>query len=212
MRYLIHFLYVSWYWDVRLACFIVWHEIKGEKRYGIRTIGTDNLKSSVAAADRAHATMYEPVNYYTADTLLRHVTEEELHTAFLDVGCGKGRVLAMAQALGFREVIGIELSPKLCADAQAIPLVTVHCVNAKDYVVPDNVGVIFLFNPFDETVMAAFIENVRKSVQRKKRPLKILYANPVCKQLWLDAGFRETVAFVKFTYLQGSVLESENFA
>ncbi|WP_346317658.1 class I SAM-dependent methyltransferase [Chitinophaga sp. YIM B06452] len=206
MKYLIHFLYVAWYWDLPLAFFIVKREIAGERRYGINTTGTDNLKGIMPAEDRVHITMYEPVNYFSAEWLMDRVTEEERQTGFLDVGCGKGRVLAIAAAYGFSSVTGIEISPRLC---KAIPQgrYTVHCIDARYYDVPDHIGVIFLFNPFDETVMKAFIQKVMESLGRKGRPLKVLYANPRCRQLWLDAGFEETDSFVKMKYLQGSVLE-----
>ena len=75
------------------------------------------------------------------------------------------------------------------------------------YYIPETVGVIFLFNPFDAVIMDVFIRKVSESLQRKNRPMKILYANPQCKQQWLDAGFKETASFVKLRYLQGSVLE-----
>ncbi len=52
-----------------------------------------------------------------------------------------------------------------------------------------------------------FIQKVSESLYRKYRPLKVLYANPQCKQQWLEAGFTETASFVKLKYLQGSVLE-----
>jgi hypothetical protein len=55
--------------------------------------------------------------------------------------------------------------------------------------------------------MDEFIKKVFESLYRKNRPLKILYANPQCKQQWLDAGFKEIGSFVKLKYLQGSVLE-----
>lgn len=206
MKYLIHFLYVAWYWDVNLAFFIVKREIAGERRYRIDTTGTDNLKGLVPAEDRAHVTMYEPVNYFSAEWLMDRVTEAEKQTGFLDVGCGKGRVLAIAEAYGFTSVTGIDISPKLLA---AIPpgRFTIHCTDARKFDIPDHIGVIFLFNPFDEKLMKDFIGKVMESVERKKRPLKVLYANPRCLQLWLDAGFEETGSFTKMKYLQGSVLE-----
>jgi hypothetical protein len=55
--------------------------------------------------------------------------------------------------------------------------------------------------------MKVFIQKVFESLCRKNRPLKVLYANPQCKQQWLDAGFREIASFIKMRYLQGSVLE-----
>ena len=43
MRYLLYFFYLEWYWGFRLAQFIIRHEISGEKKYGIHTIGFGNL-------------------------------------------------------------------------------------------------------------------------------------------------------------------------
>jgi SAM-dependent methyltransferase len=206
VKYLIHFLYVAWYWDVSLAFFIVKREIMGERKYRISTMGTDNLKDVVPAEERAHVTMYEPVNYYSAEWLMDRVTEAEKQTGFLDVGCGKGRVLAIAAAYGFTSVTGIDISPRLL---KKIPqgLYTVHCIDARKFDIPDHTGVIFLFNPFDEKLMKDFIGKVMESLARKNRPLKVLYANPRCRELWLEAGFEETAGFTKMKYLQGSVLE-----
>ncbi|ASZ09942.1 class I SAM-dependent methyltransferase [Chitinophaga pendula] len=217
MRYLLYFLYVSWHWGVALALFIVRHEIKGERKYGIRTIGTDNLTGDIPKEDIEHVSMYEPINYYTATWLFDRLTPADRNTAFIDIGCGKGRVLAIAAAYGFPQVIGIEYSPKLCRLAQPVcdalkqrhpgTHISVIQADARVFDLPDNIGVIFLFNPFDETIMKIFIEKVMESLRRKKRPLKVLYANPQCKQLWLDTGFRESEHFVKLVHLKGGVLE-----
>ncbi|MCW3463441.1 class I SAM-dependent methyltransferase [Chitinophaga nivalis] len=217
MKQLRYFLYIWWHWGFSLACFILKHEIRGEKQYGIQTMGVDNLTGEVPADDLAHASVYEPVNYYTATWLLNHLEPADLRTAFLDVGCGKGRVLAMAAAYGFKEIAGFDFSARLCRDAMAIGTVlrtqypdlslTITCMNARYYDIPETVGVIFLFNPFDAEVTTAFIGKVAESLERQPRPLKILYANPQCKQQWLDAGFKETASFRKQYYLQGCVLE-----
>jgi len=39
--------------------------------------------------------------------------------AFIDLGCGKGRVTTVASEFPFREVIGVELSTALAATARA---------------------------------------------------------------------------------------------
>ena len=54
MRYLLYFFYLEWYFGFRLAHFIIRHEITGEKKYGIRTIGIDNLSGAVSVEDRKH--------------------------------------------------------------------------------------------------------------------------------------------------------------
>ena len=217
MRYLLYFFYLEWYWGFRLAHFIIRYEISGERKYGIRTIGHDNLWGAVSAEDRMHVSIYEPLNYYTSSRLFNYLQPDDFSSALLDVGCGKGRLLAMGAAYGFSDIFGIDICKKLCDTAVQIcqgintryPDIsfTIECADARHYRVPDNVGVIFLFNPFDSVVMAEFIQKVFESLERKNRLLKILYANPQCKQQWLDAGFKEIASFVKLRYLQGSVLE-----
>jgi SAM-dependent methyltransferase len=219
MRYLLYFLYLEWYWGFRLAKFVIRYEISGEKKYGIHTIGFDNLPGAVSAEDRKHLSMYEPANYYTSSRLFDYLKPADFNTTLLDAGCGKGRLLAMGAAYGFSNIIGIDFSKKLCDAASKVCRtvksryphisVTIECADARTYTIPETVGVIFLFNPFDDVVMEEFIKKVTESLNRKNRPLKILYANPQCKQQWLDAGFKEIASFVKLRYLQGSVLEKK---
>lgn len=217
MRYLLYFLYVGWHWGLALAIFVIRYEIRGEKKYAIRTIGTDNLTADVSREDRKHVAMYEPVNYYTATWLFDHLQPADLTTTLLDVGCGRGRVLAMGAAYGFTSLAGIDLSPRLYNAALKMRdllydryqhiTIDLACQDARTYTIPETVGVIFLFNPFDQVIMAEFIGKVEESLRRKQRPLKILYANPQCKQQWLDAGFEETASFVKMNFLKGCILE-----
>jgi SAM-dependent methyltransferase len=217
MRYLLYFFYLEWYWGIRVAHFIIRHEISGEKKYGIRTIGHDNLWGAISAEDRMHVSIYEPLNYYTSSRLFNYLQPADFTSALLDVGCGKGRLLAMGAVYGFSEIIGIDISKKLCDLATLVcrgikirypnKSISIECSDARYYIIPDSVGVIFLFNPFDAVVMEGFIQKVFESLERKNRPLKILYANPQCKQQWLDAGFKETASFQKLRYLHGSVLE-----
>jgi SAM-dependent methyltransferase len=216
MKFVRYFFYIGWNWNFPLAWFIVKHEIRGEEKYGINTVGIDDLKTSVPSEELEHASIYQPVNYYTAERLFKSIEEQDLEGSFLDVGCGKGRVLAIAAEHGFTDVIGIDFSPKLCHEAVSLAeileekhadvAITIDCLDARDYDLPENVSVIFLFNPFDEMVMTDFVEKVLQSLKEFPRRLKVLYANPQCKKQWLDAGFQEISSFKKMEYLQGSVL------
>jgi len=217
MRYLLYFFYIAWYWGPDLAIFIIRHEIKGEKKYGIRTIGLDSLPDTVPNVERKHFSLYEPVNYYSLTTLFDHLKAPDLKSTLLDVGCGRGRVLAVGAAYGFRDMIGIDFSERLCQQAREVMAgvqeacpglsVDIICTDARDYDIADTVGVIFLFNPFDDLVMESFIDKVFESLYRRERPIKVLYANPQFKELWLNAGFKETGSFLRKKYLKGSVLE-----
>ena len=217
MRYLLYYLYLEWYWGFRLANFIIRREIGGEKKYGIRTTGIENHPAAVSVEDRKHLNRYEPLNYYTSSRLFNYLQPDDFATTLLDVGCGKGRLLAMGAAYGFSDIIGIDFSRKLCDLAAGVCRgiktkypdisIKIECADARHYCIPETVGVLFLFNPFDAMVMEEFIQKVSESLSRKNRPLKVLYANPQCKQQWLQAGFEETASFVKLRYLMGSVLE-----
>ena len=94
-----------------LVSFIINHEIKGERKYHIRTIGEDELKSlKKRGIDISHATKYMPVNYYMLGHLMKEIIKYPNTEAFLDIGCGKGSVLVVASAYGFKEIIRIDFS------------------------------------------------------------------------------------------------------
>lgn len=189
-----------------MAWFVIRREIAGERKYGLRTIGTHYLGDVDSDDARAQATQYEPVNYYSAEWLMDHVTEAEKKTGFLDVGCGRGRMLAMAEAYGFETITGVEFSPELCKSVKPGNY-TIVCTDARKMDIPDHTGVIFLFNPFNEPAMVAFVERVKESLARRPREIKVLYANPQHMDVWLHAGWKETDSFEKLRYLKGSVLE-----
>jgi SAM-dependent methyltransferase len=216
-----YFFYLAWNWDIRLALFIIRHEWKGEKKYGIHTTGIDDLTSSLPPEKRLHASIYQPVNYYTADKLFEQVVAEDVQGTLLDLGCGKGRIFGVGAAYHFKKIIGLEFSEKLCqtalltarkiVDQNTTVSIKVVCQDAATYEIPGEVKAIFLFNPFDATVMREVIKYINESQRRLPRNIKILYANPVCKQLFLNEGFTETFYFKKMIYLEGSVLERKAF-
>ena len=105
---------------------------------------------------------------------------------FIDIGCGKGRVLCCAALFHIKKVIGIEHAPEMSAKAQENALllrgrkspVSIFNVDATkfDY----NEGTIFyMYNPFNQSVMTSLLDKVYESLQRKKRSIKIIYANPL---------------------------------
>lgn len=221
MRYVFYFLYVSWYWGIDMAIFIIKHEIAGERKYHLRTIGIDTLRRDVSKEDRKHASIYEPVNYYTATWLFNQLDENDRRTTLLDAGCGKGRTLAIGAAYGFRRLYGIDISPGICREAAHISEswksnypdieVNITCTDARYYKFPDHVGVLFLFNPFDDSVMEDFISSVKESLRRQPRQLKVLYANPQFKEMWLLADFEEVTSFTKKKILKGSILVNQQY-
>lgn len=218
LAYFKYFFYLGWNWNFRLAATIIFYEIKGENRYGILTTGIDDLADSVSLQDRESASIYQPVNYFIAEWLFAQLNENEKSgKSLMDAGCGRGRVMAMAAHYRFGKVFGFDISPRLCYEAiPNIELIkrrfpqtelSIECIDAKEVIIPDDCSVIFLFNPFDKKVMEPFITNVLKNLSENPRPMKVLYANPECRQLWEEAGFKPTASIKKLKWLQGLVLE-----
>ena len=128
--------YREWRLGIDTGGFIHWHE----------------LGADPSAVD------YDPIGYRTLDRALRQLDIRPGHDVFLDYGCGKGRAVLTAAIKPFRRVLGIEMSSQLCDRARenvrraATRLrcadVEIINVDAAAQVVPDDVSVIFLFNPF----------------------------------------------------------------
>jgi SAM-dependent methyltransferase len=109
---------------------------------------------------------------------------------FLDLGCGAGRVLLQAgDRYRFQRVLGVELDPELADRATALLERNAHrlrgrawevqAVDVVDFVVPDDVTVAYLFDPFTGPVFDAALGALLASVDRRPRLLRIVYLVPV---------------------------------
>jgi hypothetical protein len=118
----------------------------------------------------------------------------------LDYGSGKGRsVIWAASHYRFRRIIGIELDARLHAGAQSNlarwkgPLlcdnIELICADATEFEVPDDVTVVYLFNPFIGSVFEKVICKIEESITRNPRELVILYVHPRMHECLERAGF-----------------------
>ena len=107
---------------------------------------------------------------------------------FVDLGCGKGRALAVASELPFRALIGLELSPELVrigrANALAIarrhPERTPIDIRLADASKPEISGptVLMLFHSFDASLVSGLLD-VIEAAARSGHPVLLIYLNPV---------------------------------
>ena len=215
-----YFLFINW--NIRIAWVMIRQEITGEKKYGINTTGADELfKLEKQGIDISHATIYMPVSYSLLEETFKQLkngsTQQQTH--FLDLGSGKGRALCVAAHLGFRKVTGLDFAKNLCEAAkenlaitkQKIPELEYKVINndAFYFEIPDDVDCIFFFNPFDEIIMSAVVNNIFASLKSNPRKITIIYVNPLHKELFLKAGYKETWYSKKMKYLEVSVLENK---
>jgi 16S rRNA G966 N2-methylase RsmD len=219
LTYIKYFYFLFINWDARIAWYMIKQEIKGEKKYGISTTGADELhKLEKQGIDISHATIYMPVSY----TLLEEIFEQlpaTIRNHFLDMGSGKGRALCVAAHKGFKKVTGLDFARDLCVAAeenlnitkQKIPALKYKVINndAFYFDIRDDVDCIFFFNPFDEIIMSAVVNNICTSLQKKPRKISIIYVNPLHKEQFLKAGFSETWHSKKMKYIEAIILENK---
>ena len=110
-----------------------------------------------------------PTFYFVLQELFRHLDLDE-GSHLLDVGCGKGRVLAYYLWQGFPgRATGIELDPEMASFARSWSARHDNLEVLEGSVLDLDLGPFtdfYLFNPFDPGVLRQFIEAVEAQVVR----------------------------------------------
>jgi SAM-dependent methyltransferase len=132
---------------------------------------------------------------------------------FVDLGCGKGRVLYMAGRRPFKRVIGIEWSERFCQIARAnlernrhrlrCQNTEVVTIDLREWEVPDDVTVIYFFVsfPLEPEVVDRLISKLTASAERVPRRLRFISFEPLSPMLqeslvgWDLEPLRERVPF-----------------
>lgn len=219
LDYTRYFFYLASNWNIRIATHIISNEIKGERKYAINTTGADELDSlEDKGIDTEHATIYMPVSYDVIEDVFGQYKPAGFNH-FIDIGCGKGRAMCVAAQLGARKITGIDFSKDFCDQSklnllktqQQFPQLQFSVLNndAFYYEIPADADCIFMFNPFDEVIMSGVIENIEMSLEAHPRPISIIYANPMQKHLFLEAGYKEVYHTKKMKYLEAVVLQKK---
>jgi SAM-dependent methyltransferase len=112
-------------------------------------------------------------------------------TAFVDIGCGKGRALIVASEFPFRSITGIEISPELAsiagANAEIIsrnfpqrPVIRVVTGDALDSsALPGGDLAIYLYHPFGESLVERCLQNIEYALAQETRSIYVIYNNPM---------------------------------
>jgi len=178
----------------------LWFDI----RYGTDTSGIIEVDQiEVDSPNKKFAMRYEVTRARPLARLLRLLS---LPTGgrFIDVGCGKGRVLMVAARHGFARITGVEYSPELCEiarrnlalfrrktglqfDAEVVE------ADAADYDIPPDADVFFMFNPFYKEILEVVAGNIASSVREHPRKVWLIYLYPECRSAFDgNSAFMET--------------------
>jgi SAM-dependent methyltransferase len=173
-----------------------------EWRLGIRSSERIRLNDIGVVRPGKQWHKYEASNYATLKCVLKELDIQADRDVFLDYGSGKGRVVIMAARHPFKKVIGVEISEKLNAIAREnvrnvrsklsckdVVLVT---ANAVEYRFPDEVNVVYMFNPFHGEPLDAVVRTIRDSLKKVPRKLQIVYEYP----RWADNPFENKEHFI----------------
>ena len=167
--------------------------------YGIDTSGNlGYMELSSGKPSDVYTTSYggsQPSIVRKALTLLPNLDQ----ACFLDLGCGKGRILAVASEFPFRRIVGVELAPSLAPIARRNAAImrerfpertpiTVIEGDAVETPLPDGPLVVYFYQPFYRPLMRKVLANLEQAVLRDPgRPLHVVFYNPVDADLFDDS-------------------------
>jgi SAM-dependent methyltransferase len=121
---------------------------------------------------------------------------------FVDIGCGKGRMLLIASELPFRQVIGVELNGELASIAAKNAEVwrETHLATAPIHVIhqdatkiarPAGNCLFFLYNPFGPEVLRKLLAHLDDDDLKESGALDLVYLMPEFDQVLAEReGYR----------------------
>jgi SAM-dependent methyltransferase len=177
--------------------------------HGTSTAGT------VAPADlgideglsRSAAILYMPSPQRVTNWMLDRCGVQPGTTTFVDLGCGKGRVVLTAALRPFHQVVGVEISTALVAIARAnveayrppaelLAPIEIVRADATPLDLPDGDLLIHLYHPFETPVTDLVMERLEASLQRSPRHVTIAYL------AYTEAIPRVREVFARFPWLR----------
>lgn len=220
----IEYIKLFWYfainWNPVLAAFMMWHEIRGERRYKISTSKPLELTElTIPDGDITHGSRYEAVNYYILEALLTRLKGLIPPSSFTDLGCGKGRALVVAAYFGFTKIRGVDFAVEVCKTADyhlkhiqdRFPQMeySIYCQNVPDYEIHPDEQVFFLFNPFNDEVIEELLEKVEVSQKLHPRTIYFLYASPKYIDVFFEYEYETIYHKRKLKWLDGAILKKD---
>lgn len=166
------------------------HNMLNEYKLGINTRGT----AEVNEADAVH---YATINYSAIWAIL-NCLELRPSDVFVDLGCGKGRVVCCASRFNMKAVIGVEVETQLCDIAKANAArvrerrSSITIVNSPVQNFEYSIGTVFyLFNPFGIATLKTVLAKLEQSLRENPRRIRIVYVFPAHEALLRESGWLE---------------------
>lgn len=172
--------------------------------YGIHTLAERRYTPADATATRYRDPATNMPSYYLRLRALRDALDLTPQDAVVDLGCGCGRALAVFARRALRYCRGVEFEAGAAAVARANARrlrgrrapIDIIMGDAADYPFDDET-LVYLFNPFGAETMRAVLANLRHSLKRKPRRLRLCYYNPKHREVVQAAGWLRRTATLR---------------
>ena len=158
-------------------------------RHGTDTAEEIGLTETGVPSELAQAGngVYRPLWESTFHDALRAIGVPLDGYSFVDLGCGKGKLLMLAAGYPFERIVGVEYSPGLQATArrnlelfrspdQRCHRVEAVLADARHWRLPKGPVVVLIFNSFDPATTREVMRGIDAEA-RRDQPVFVLYVN-----------------------------------
>ncbi|MBC7843684.1 MAG: class I SAM-dependent methyltransferase [Gemmatimonadaceae bacterium] len=132
------------------------------------------------------AIRYLPSPLRVTSWMLNEIGVDPARCSFVDIGCGKGRVLLVAAERPFRHIAGVEISTELADIARLntqryrpassrVGAIAVSNSDARDFEMPSGDLLIHMYHPFDPAISAAVFARLATSADARPRRVSVAY-------------------------------------
>lgn len=129
---------------------------------------------------------YSPTPVRTVLNALSRCDVRHEEVTFVDVGCGKGRVLLLATEFPFRRIIGVEASETLSKIARSnveraskmrdgCDRIEIIHADATKFDIPHDAGLFYFYEPFSLDVSQAVLERIEDSILQYPRSVVLCF-------------------------------------
>lgn len=182
-----------------------------DRRYGTDTSGTVAIEQLTSTPLlQAHGVFYAGSQPSVARAGLNALPPVNGFT-FVDIGCGKGRIVLVATEYPFARIVGLDMSNDLLDVARrnaeivrrrepSRPAVEFIQADATTFEFPAGDLVVYMYHPFDAPLMERVVAQLERAIAQQPRRVYVVYCNPVAGRCF-DASphftryFAETVAY-----------------
>ena len=131
------------------------------------------------------ATDYQAVDPDVFRATIAHIArqpgEDISRFTFVDLGCGKGRALLLAEEYEFKKIVGVDFAKRLvkiashnAAIVESQRITVIHG-DVRDFDLPPGPLVVFLYNPFSERITRGVMQRLNSHPE----PFYVAYVNPL---------------------------------